>query len=138
MLAMPAQQLLVIAYEQDTVEDLAPQTMVGDINHAEADNGAIELTEVLSPATLGMTLGIETPTAQSDLLRPEASVAEMNTAEAETEAPIATIRAAEVGQGHLTVGMGDTEAVALSVGRKTMMHTYQYRGEMLGMCQRSK
>lgn len=138
MLAMPAQQLLVIAYEQDTVEDLAPQTMVGDTNHAEADNGPIELIEVLSPATSGTTLGIETPTAQSDLLRPEASVAEMNTVEAETGVPIATFRAAEVGQGHLTVGMGDTEAVALWVGRKIMMHTYQYRGEMLGTCQRSK
>lgn len=136
---MPAQQLLVIIYEQDTVGDLAPQTMVGDTNHVGADNGAIELIEVLSPATLGTTLGNETPTAQSDLFRPEASVAEMNTAEAETGVLIVTFRAAEVGQGHLTVGMGDIEAVALwVVMMKIMMHSYQYRGEMRETCRRSK
>ncbi len=134
---MPAQQQLVTTFEQDTVEDLVLQTMVEDLYRAEVDNVEIELIGVYSPATLGMTEGIETPTAQPDRLRQEAIVVEMSTEGAETEVLIATFLVDEVGQGHLSVEMGGIEAVALYIGKwKTKMHTFQYREEMLETCLR--
>ena len=129
---MPAQHQLATIFEQDTVGDLVLQNMVGDLYRAEVDNVEIELIGVCPPATLGMTEGIETPTVQLDRLRQKAFVVEMNTEEAEIEVLIATFLVDEVGQGHLSVGMGGIEAVALYIEKwKTKMHTSQYREEML-------
>ena len=137
---MPAQQLLVTISEQDTVDDLVLQTVVGETNSAGVDNVEIESIGVLFLATLETISGIEMPIDQTDLHRQWISAAEMTTVEVVTEVQIDIFRVDEVGQGLLMggIGMGATGVAALLVERWMRTHICQYHDEILEMCRRSR
>ena len=135
MLAMRLQQLLVIAYELDTVAVHARQTMVGGRNEQPASVLLeIGMIEAVLPTAFAMNLDAGMTTVQLDRHHPGFADV-MNTEGAEIEVLTTIFLLGEVGQDHLMIGTDGIGAEAQEDEIWMMRPTYHSYGEILGMCQ---